>query len=214
MMGWFAAWMLLLWPVGPDRNATPAPEEKVVMTKDEIVGAAKNRLRELGVDDAALAKVAYGPPPLFDGSRTRPFHFIATKPETGPPGRVSRVICVAVDERDGSVHHKSDAAIADFAAALGLPATAMNLDAGRLFTAFLALKYGEALTVAKGPPGVGNREVGALVKAPSLAISGNDAVLVGWTSARNGFELTRHSFLFKASGGVDFVVQPGASLLK
>jgi hypothetical protein len=213
-MGWFAVWLMWLWPLGPESGNDTARTVRDTMTKDEILVAAKDFMRGLGVADAALAKVGYGPPPLFDGNRTKPFHFIATKPEAGPPGRVDRVVCVAVDERDGRVFHKDEAAIRVFAQALGLPANAATVDGNRIFTAILALRDGEPPNVAKGPTAVGDPAIGALVKPPSFELAGEHAVLTGWTSNRTGHALVRHRIVFKKDGTVELQSANGSDLLK
>ena len=213
MMAWFV-WLMWLWPVGPERAQEAVRQEMRAMSKDEIFAVAKERMRGLGVAEAALAKVAYGPPPLFDGTRTQPFHFLATKPEAGPPGRAARIVCVAVDARDGRVYHKDPAALGTFAMALGLPATAASLDANRIFTAMLALRDGEPPHVAKGPTGVGDPAIGMLVKPPVFEPGDIQATLVGWTSKLNGQGLVRHTLVFKKDGIFDIRSENGADLLK
>jgi len=160
--------------------------------------------------DPDAVAIAPGPSPLFDPTATAPFAFYQAMPRGGgPPGRVASPVCVMVDTRDGTVHHKAPEVFENVARVLDLGRSPGRFTADEWLTMAYVLRHGESPTIAFGPTGAADKKSDAQVTAPAIEKRRDGAIVItGWTSRQRGRELTHHRITLTVDGKVATAEEP------
>lgn len=193
----------------PRTKTDPAPAPagrpaETPMNAVDPVARITRFLEEKDLADPASVNVAPGPSPLFDPTATAPFAFYQAMPRGGgPPGRVPSPVCVMVDTRDGTVHHKAPEAFENVARVLDLGRSPDRFSGDEWLTMAYVLRHGEPPTIAFGPTGAADKAVDAQVTAPAVEKRRDGGIVItGWTSRQRGRQLTHHRISYSIDGEV------------
>lgn len=160
--------------------------------------------------------VAPGPSPLFDPTATAPFAFYQAMPRGGgPPGRVPSPVCVMLDARDGTVHHKAPEVFENVARVLDLGRSPDRFSGDEWLTMAYVLRHGAPPTIAFGPTGAADKAIDAQVTAPAVEKRRDGGIVItGWTSRQRGRQLVRHQISYSIDGEVSMSEDSGEGTQK
>jgi hypothetical protein len=165
--------------------------------------------RLLGHDRLALLP---GPAWMFDPAATAPFvvHTVAenVRPDVDPP-----LTFVAIDGRDGQLHHRSRAGVTALFQALGYPRDPGRLTAEQVLSAWLVIGEAARPSIVKNGSGARDPSVGRLIAPPRIHQEGETHITVGWTATWRGHVVKRHTLRVEPDGTIHAASEPASDVL-
>jgi hypothetical protein len=148
-----------------------------------------------------------GPGWMFDPRATAPF-LVHTVTDDDLP-----VTYVAIDQEKGTAHHRDPAAVKALFLVRGYPADPARLTPTQVLTAWLVLGEGVEPALISSGGDARDPAIRPYIGPPRTHLDGDVHITVGWTSARMGRVLVRHTLRVDPDGTPHIASEPAADVL-